>query len=194
MQPLNQQCIFKFQIVYYSGCKSDNNMYGRMSSKIILLFSQLTTLNSIIRHSKAIFHLSKCATLYPKQVLWHNKQGNFSPFKMCYFVPKISALTPKAKAFFYLSKCATLYPKQVSWHQKQRHFFTFQNVHTCDISRFRRELPIWSLFSRSHSRETKSPDEMFSNAFLFRPYFCPNILSFTAIIYLAGKCLTIDTC
>ena len=37
--------------------------------------------------------------------------------------------------------------------------------HTCDISRFRRELPIWSLFSRSHSRETKSPDERFSNVF-----------------------------
>ena len=70
--------------------------------------------------------------------------------------------------------------------------------HTCDISRFRRELPVWSLFSRSHSRETKSPDERFSNfVFFFRTfyrYFCPNILSFTAIIYLAGKCLTIDTC
>ena len=40
-------------------------------------------------------------------------------------------------------------------------------VHTCDISRFRRELPIYSLFSRSHSRETKSPDERFSNVFFF---------------------------
>ena len=40
---------------------------------------------------------------------------------------------------------------------------TFQNkrVHTCDISRFRRELPIWNLSSRSHSRETKPPDERF---------------------------------
>ena len=119
-------------------------MRGRMSSKIILLFSQLTTFNSVIRHSKAVFHLSKCTTLYPKQVLWHNKQrqfftfqnvllctqnkcpgtkskgifftfqnvllctqdkffgtiskGKFSPFKMCYFAPKTSALVPKASA------------------------------------------------------------------------------------------------
>ena len=63
--------------------------------------------------------------------------------------------------------------------------------HTCDISRFWWELLIWSLSFQSPSRETISPNERFFQCFFFlQPYFCPNILSFTAIVYLASqKCL-----
>ena len=58
--------------------------------------------------------------------------------------------------------------------------------HTCDISRFRRELPIWSLSSRSHARETKPPDERFIQCHFSRTVFQSEHYIVYGSIYLAN--------
>ena len=65
-----------------------------------------------------------------------------------------------------------------------------QNIHTCDISRFRRELPIWSLSSRSHARETKPPDERFFQCHFSRTLFQSEHFIVYGSIYLANKLFT----
>ena len=62
--------------------------------------------------------------------------------------------------------------------------------HTCDISRFRRELPIWSLSSRSHARETKPPDERFFQCHFSRSVFQSEDFIVYGSIYLANKLFT----
>ena len=72
--------------------------------------------------------------------------------------------------------------RKTTMQQQQQHHLLFLNqTHTCDISQFWRELPIWSLFSRPHSRETKTPDKRFFRCHFFSEYFCQNILSFAAV-------------
>ena len=67
---------------------------------------------------------------------------------------------------------------------------TTKFIHTCDISRFRRELPIWSLSSRSHSRETKPPDERFFQCHFSRTVFLSEHFIVYGSIYLANKLFT----
>ena len=66
--------------------------------------------------------------------------------------------------------------------------------HTCDISRFRRELPIWSLSSRSHARETKPPDERFFQCHFSRTVFQSEHFIVYGSIYLANKLFTAQKC
>ena len=66
--------------------------------------------------------------------------------------------------------------------------------HTCDISRFRRELPIWSLSSRSHARETKPPDERFFQCHFSRTVFLSEHFIVYGSIYLANKLFTAQKC
>ena len=67
-------------------------------------------------------------------------------------------------------------------------------LHTCDISRFRRELPIWSLSSRSHARETKPPDERFFHCHFSRTVFQSEHFIVYGSIYLAKKLFTAQKC
>ena len=67
-------------------------------------------------------------------------------------------------------------------------------THTCDISRFRRELPIWSLSSRSHSRETKPPDERFFQCHFSRTVFLSEHFIVYSSMYLANKLFTAQKC
>ena len=67
-------------------------------------------------------------------------------------------------------------------------------THTCDISRFRRELPIWSLSSRSHSRETKPPDESFFQCHFSRNVFLSEHFIFYGRIYLANNLFIAQKC
>ena len=64
---------------------------------------------------------------------------------------------------------------------------TLLSEHTCDISRFRRELLIWSLFSRNSSREMKTPDERFFQCHFPRTVFLSKHFIFYSSIYLASK-------
>ena len=66
--------------------------------------------------------------------------------------------------------------------------------HTCDISRFRRELPIWSLSSRSHARETKPPDETFFQCHFSRTVFQSEHFIVYGSIYQANKLFTAQKC
>ena len=66
--------------------------------------------------------------------------------------------------------------------------------HTCDISRFRRELPIWSLSSRSHSRETKPPDERFFQCHFSWTVFLSEHFIVYGRIYLANKLFIAQKC
>ena len=70
----------------------------------------------------------------------------------------------------------------------------FQYHHTCDISRFRRELPIWSLSSRSHARETKPPDERIFQCHFSRTVFQSEHFIVYGSIYLANKLFTAQKC
>ena len=67
-------------------------------------------------------------------------------------------------------------------------------IHTCDTSRFRRELPIWSLSSRSHARETKPPDERFFQCHFSRTIFQSEHFIVYGSIYLANKLFTAQNC
>ena len=67
-------------------------------------------------------------------------------------------------------------------------------VHTCDISRFRRELPIWSLSSRSHAQETKPPDERFFQCHFPRTVFQSEHFIVYGSIYLVNKLFTAQKC
>ena len=71
---------------------------------------------------------------------------------------------------------------------------TLPSMHTCDISRFRRELPIWSLSSRSHSREAKPPDERFFQCHFSRTVFLSEDFIVYGNIYLANKLFTAQKC
>ena len=66
--------------------------------------------------------------------------------------------------------------------------------HTCDISRFRRELPIWSLSSRPHARGTKPPDERFFQCHFSRTVFQSEHFIVYGSIYLANKLFTAQKC
>ena len=66
--------------------------------------------------------------------------------------------------------------------------------HTCDISRFRRELPIWSLSSRSHARETKPPDERFFQCHFSQTVFQSEHFIVYGSIDLANKLFTAQKC
>ena len=78
-------------------------------------------------------------------------------------------------------------------HRQPLILWTFQS-HTCDISRFRRGLPIWSLSSRSHSRETKPPDDMFFQCHFSRTVFLSEHFIVYGNIYLANKLFTAQKC
>ena len=66
--------------------------------------------------------------------------------------------------------------------------------HTCDISRFRRELPIWSLSSRSHAWETKPPDERFFQCHFSRTVFQSEHFIVYGSICLANNLFTAQKC
>ena len=68
------------------------------------------------------------------------------------------------------------------------------NWHTCDISRFRRELPIWSLSSRSHARETKPPDERFFQCHFSRTVFQSEHFILMAVSTWRINCLQRQEC
>ena len=72
------------------------------------------------------------------------------------------------------------------------HYIT--EMHTCDTSRFRQELPIWSLSSRSHARETKPPDERFFQCHFSRTVFQSEHFIVYGSIYLANKLFTAQNC
>ena len=67
---------------------------------------------------------------------------------------------------------------------------THKLLHTCDISQFRRKLPIWSLSSRSHSRETKPPDERFFQCHFSWTVFLSEHFIVYGSIYWANKLFT----
>ena len=71
--------------------------------------------------------------------------------------------------------------------------FCVHMYHTCDISRFWRELPIWSLSSRSHSRETKPPDERYFQCHFSRTVFLSEHFIVYGSIYLANNCLQLKS-
>ena len=71
---------------------------------------------------------------------------------------------------------------------------SFDLQHTCDISRFWRELPIWSLSSRSHAQEMKPPDERFFQCHFSRTVFQSKHFIIYGSIYLANKLFTAQKC
>ena len=121
---------------------------------------------------------------------WGDSNENTQHSFMLKKIKKIPIMRPDLA--LWLTLISSNYPSLEHIFSVQKMFepLKFYCKHTCDISRFRRELPIWSLSSRSHTRETKPPDERFFQCHFSRTVFQSEHFIVYGSIYLANKLFT----